>query len=498
MKKKLSLLFAIILVASSFFCFEFSAQATSKITTPETSLIFAKGCSNTLVMYLDGKRAGGGSLSFSSSNKSVASVDSNGKITAKKKGKANIIVKSKKNKKVTKTVNITVLDGKSFSITPSSAPLNGDFLNFSTYNSKTKNYYAIRSYLEYFEKHSGCTLSLKKGTYNVTNVLYIPSDSTVKLLDGVVINKTSSTGTSKLKASATLFALCAPSKANKKDAYKAYSGVHDVKILGYKTATVNMKNTLKDKISVSVVLCHNKNVTISGINFTNLKYGHFIEMDASKNVLIQNCKFSNQVHSLETSPSECINIDTPDSATNGFHQTWAKNDCYPDEDVKIINCSFNNVQRGLGTHQYSENKYHKNITIKDCSFKKCVYGGIYAMNWKNTFIENNTFNGIGKDTNGKSILSQSITSKSRVLFFAGCSNGLKVTGNSFSNCYQVGAVSSHTANGFKTIYNSISDNEFEEMVKNNHIDKNVTYPYVKAYVNWDGNNSKWAEYYIEG
>lgn len=498
MQKKLSLLFAIIVVASSFFCFEFSAQAASKITTPETSLSFAKGCSNTLVMYLDGKRAGGGSLTFSSGNKSVASVDSNGKITAKKKGKANIVVKSKKNKKNTKTVNITVLDGKSFSISSSSAPLNGNFLNFSTYNSKTKNYYAIRSYLEYFEKHSGCTLSLKKGTYNVTNVLYVPSNSTVKLLDGVVLNKTSSTGTSKLKASATLFALCAPSKASTKNAYSGYSGVHDVAIIGSGSATISMKNTLKNNISVAVVMCHNKNVTVSGIKFTDLKYGHFIEMDASKNVKVTGCRFNNQIHELESSPSECINIDTPDSNTNGFHQTWAKNDSYPNDTVSISNCSFYNVQRAIGTHQYSKNKYHKNITIENNTIKKCVYGGIYAMNWKGTAIKNNTFNGIGKDLNGKVTVSSSLLSKNRALLFAGCYNGLDVSGNTFSNCYQIGAVTSHQANGYPTIYNSITENEFNNMRLHNHCGKNVTYPYVKAYANWDGNDSRWAEYYIEG
>ena len=39
-------------------------------------------------------------------------------------------------------------------------------------------------------------------------------------------------------------------------------------------------------------MCHNKNITLDGITFKNMKYGHFIEMDASKNVTVNNCTFT--------------------------------------------------------------------------------------------------------------------------------------------------------------------------------------------------------------
>lgn len=497
MKKFVSLLLSVALITTVIFFAPASTYA-SAITTPATSLYFAKGCSNTLVMYLDGKRAGGGSLSFKSGNKSIATVDSNGKVSAKKRGTVTITVKSKRNSKVYKNIKITVVDGKSFSVTPNSAPLNGLFLNYGTYNSKTKNYYTIRSYLEYFEKHGGCSLTMKKGTYSVTNVLYVPSNSKIKLEDGVTLNKASSTGSNKLTASSTLFALCAPSKASIKNAYSGYSGVHDVTIIGSGSATISMKNAPKNKISVAVVMCHNKNVTISGIKFTNLKYGHFIELDASKNVKITGCRFNNQVHDTENSPSECINIDTPDSKTNGFHQSWAKNDSYPNDTVNISDCSFYNVQRAIGTHQYSKNKYHKNISIKNNMIKKCVYGGIYAMNWKDTTIKNNTFNGIGKDLNGKATVSSSLLSSNRALLFAGCYDGLNVSGNSFSNCYQIGAVTTHQSNGYPMIHNSITVDEFNKMSSRNHCGKNVNCPYIKLYNNWDGKGSNWAVYYVEG
>ena len=39
-------------------------------------------------------------------------------------------------------------------------------------------------------------------------------------------------------------------------------------------------------------MCHNKNINIDGITFKNMKYGHFIEMDASNNVVVNNCTFT--------------------------------------------------------------------------------------------------------------------------------------------------------------------------------------------------------------
>ena len=62
---------------------------------------------------------------------------------------------------------------------------------------------------------------------------------------------------------------------------------------------------------------HNKNITLDGITFKNMKYGHFIEMDASKNVTVNNCTFTGYKASKRHT-SEAINLDTPDKKTKGF------------------------------------------------------------------------------------------------------------------------------------------------------------------------------------
>ena len=70
-------------------------------------------------------------------------------------------------------------------------------------------------------------------------------------------------------------------------------------------------------------MCHNKNITLDGITFKNMKYGHFIEMDASKNVTVNNCTFTGYKASKRHT-SEAVNLDTPDKKTKGFTHDWSK------------------------------------------------------------------------------------------------------------------------------------------------------------------------------
>lgn len=474
-------------------------KATFRITvksntlkTPAKSLNFAKGCSNTLVIYNGSTRVYGGDVTFYSSNKNVATVSASGKVTAKSKGSTIIKVTSKKASGMYINIKINVLDSTCFTISNTSYPLNGAYLSSSAYNSTTKTYYTIRSYLEYFENHPNCTLQLKSGKYNICNVLYIPSYTTIKLLDGVTLKKIYDTKTSKLTASATMIAFCEPSKASASGAYSEYNGVHNSKLLGYGNAKLDMSGQPDTKLCCTIVMCHNKNILVNGIDFTNLSYGHFIELDASYNVKIKNCSFSNQFHTNKKSSSECINLDTPDKNTGGFTQAWTSYDCTPNKYITVADCDFTNVQRGVGTHQYSQDMYHTNITVDNCRFTNCMYGGIYMMNWKELIITGNVFNGVGKDSKGN-VINPDYISSDRAFLMAGCS-GVNISENTFSNCYQVGAISNHQANGYDMIFNTLTTEELDLMSTKNYCGENVDNMCIKAYQNWDGNNAPYTVY----
>ena len=126
-----------------------------------TNVNYIVGSSGKIRTVYNGKVLGYGAPKYKTSNKKIATV-SNGTITAKKKGTAKITVKYKgKKKKI--TVNVYGKGTNNFYISKSSLPINGAALNYSTYNSKSRDTYVFRGYMEYFEKVGGGTLNITSG-----------------------------------------------------------------------------------------------------------------------------------------------------------------------------------------------------------------------------------------------------------------------------------------------------------------------------------------------
>lgn len=443
----------------------------------ETKVTYAKGSKATIVAYTNnGARAASYNTKFSSSNKAVATVDKNGVVKAVKNGKATIKMTgtSKQNKGMTFSIDVTVVSPTNLKVTPTSNPLNSKYLDFSTYNKTSKNYYVLRSYLDYCETHPGTTVTLGAGTYQLCTALYIPSNTTLVFDKGTVLKKIKETGIKTLDNSGSMFMFCAASKSKVNGAYSGYNGVHDVTIIG-NGATLDMAGAPTDKTGLGFVFCHNNNINISGINFQNIKKGHFMEMDASNNVTIDSCTFTNQNPGDKSSVSECINLDTPDKKTGGFTQPWTSYDCTPNSNVTITNCTFKNVQRGVGTHQYSGGKYHENVTINNCKFTNCVSGAVSMINWKGITFTNNTINGAGRNTSGKMI---GTDDKVRAIVVAGCSNAV-ISNNVFKNCYEAlrftPKMNVANLSSYPATYNDITDAEYASYATNNKYDYSTGY-----------------------
>ncbi|MGY0691358.1 S-layer homology domain-containing protein [Virgibacillus sp. FSP13] len=282
-----------------------------------------------------------------------------------------------------------------YTISPSDNTYHNNMMNYSTYTNKTKHYYLIRSYLEQLEKTGGGTLVLTKGTYTVTNALYVPSNVTIKLQDGVKIVKGTETGTSKMNAAKSLFQLIRPSQSQKKGVYGGYRGDKNIKIIGSGTATIDLNYVKK---AIAVVAGHNQNITIQNIHFKNSNSSHFIEIDATKNAVIKNNKFTGSKPSKGLN-AEAINIDTPDALTKGFNSIWSNMDKTPNDNMKIVNNTFYNLDRAIGTHQYSGGKYHNKIVIRNNKIEKTRSDAIRVMNWSNSVIEGNTFKDVAPGPN---------------------------------------------------------------------------------------------------
>lgn len=111
--------------------------------------------------------------------------------------------------------------------------------------------------------------------------------------DGVSIVKGQKTGTSKFKASKSIFQLIKPSKANKSGVYGKYNGEKNISFIGEGKVTIDMNY---EKDSIALIMGHNQNVKVENIQFKNMYSGHFIELDASKNVVIRKIRLQIPKH----------------------------------------------------------------------------------------------------------------------------------------------------------------------------------------------------------
>lgn len=277
------------------------------------------------------------------------------------------------------------VSAKTYTISPKSKPVN----NYST-NKDNYAYVLIRSYMQKFEKEGGGTLVLKKGTYTISNTIFVPSNVTIKFNDGVKLVKGKKTGTSQYGPSSSMFQFIRNSRYKKSNVYGKYNGEKNIKLIGTGKVTLDMKNyNVGSTAAIAIIMANNKNVTIEGIEFKNIKYGHFIEMDACNNVTIKNCTFKgmkdNSYHN-----KEAINLDTNDKVTGGFSQKWSKADKTPNKNITITECKFKNLVRAVGTHRYSDKKYHTNIKFANNKVTN-VMTPLGILNWKNVTVTGNSF-----------------------------------------------------------------------------------------------------------
>jgi hypothetical protein len=343
---------------------------------------------------------------------------------------------------------------KAFTITPDSQPFQNNFTNYSTYNKETKQYYVLRSYLEQLEKVGGGTLTINAGTYEISNALYVASNITIYLKDGVIIRKSAETGTNLMESASSLFQLVAPSRASIVGGYSAYQGESNIKLIGEGSATIDMNYVSG---AIGIILAHNREITIQGIAFTNMQSGHFIELDASKNVLIEKNTFTGHKPS-ETGIKEAINLDTPDISTGGIHVGWTSYDLTPNLEVTIRDNHFSDLERAIGTHKYSGGRYHENIKILNNIIEDTDSDAIRILNWKTPTIQGNTIRNVNNGSGTE-----------RAILASGVIHPI-IQNNTFINTARPIQLMPWKNNGpgsdYDITYNEVDSKELELMLKN--------------------------------
>ena len=368
-----------------------------------------------------------------------------------------------------------------FTIRPDTEPFQNTFKNYSTYNDKTKHYYVLRSYLEQLERLGGGTLILSAGTYDITNTLYVASNITVYLKNGAILRKASDTGIVSMKSSSSLFQAVAPTKSRINGVYTAFNGERNIRFLGEGTATIDMNYV---NGSIGIVFIHNSDILVSGISFRNMQSGHFIELDASNKVVIEKNSFIDYKPS-ESGIKEAINLDTPDRSTGGIHADWTTYDQTPNLEVIIRNNYFSNLERAIGTHKYSEGKYHENVQIINNTIENTKSDAIRILNWRTPIITGNTIMNVNNG-NGTE----------RAILASGLIHPV-IRDNTFRKVARPVQLmpwkNSGAGSEYNITYNDITLSEIELMLKNKL--EQVGEPFIRVNQAYNVYNSNTLKYY---
>ena len=306
---------------------------------------------------------------------------------------------------------------------PETRPYRERYTDEDTYRGNTKGYYQLRSYMEQLEYCGGGTLTLKKGTYYISNAVCIPSNVKIVFEDGVVIKKTKAIYQTELDNHKVIFIFVPPSKAKKKESVSG--GTHDVTMTGIGNVVIDCNNKLPGR---GMDMGHCRNIVIENLTFHNQYGSHYIELNSSQNVIVRNCNFWKFRDYKGDTYKEAINIDGTDYAVNGFNHVWSKHDKTVCQNIEITNCKFTDLGTAIGSHTYVANQgqqcYHTNIRITDNVFFGSTNCAIRALNWRNVLIADNSFRDIGIQNGAKNFS----------IFMGGVIDAT-VTRNAFANVY---------------------------------------------------------------
>ena len=161
-----------------------------------------------------------------------------------------------------------------------------------------------------------------------------------------------------------------------------YNGFKNITIHGGK---IDGQGSQRRYTSALLRFAHASNVTIENMTLTNTYNSHNIEFAASQNVTINKCVFSDY-HGKSDTNNEAIQIET---LHKKHFTSYGKYDETPNKNISITNCTFKNVQRGVGTHAAIAGNYHNKIKIENNTFTNIPGYAIIATNYINSTIKNN-------------------------------------------------------------------------------------------------------------
>ncbi len=185
-----------------------------------------------------------------------------------------------------------------------------------------------------------------------------------------------------------------------------YNGYNNIVLTN---ATLNAN---KNGTGSLIRFAHAENVQITNITFTNSKkVNHLLTFAACNNINVDNCTFSDMdVTGINNFNCEAIQIDV---MKEEYFDKYPEYDGTPTKNVSVTNCTFKNLQRGLGSHTGIAGHYYENMKFNNNYFENITGYAIRATTYRNSTINNNVIKNCGSG-----ILMGSVTAEDLGNFYA--------------------------------------------------------------------------------
>ncbi|MDO5292786.1 MAG: right-handed parallel beta-helix repeat-containing protein [bacterium] len=227
-------------------------------------------------------------------------------------------------------------------------------------------------------------VTLKEGTYELTDDLVIYSDTILVARDCKIIKKHQK----------------GPMVRNYLyDREKGQNYAANIKIIG--GLWDGGAGITEKKSDETFRFIHAKNVEVRDLTIKNIMAGHLLTLAGVDHAIVDRCTFSS--YCVYGTTKEALHLDLVHSRHMvPVVESSKKQICYDDAPCKNIivsNCKFYNVPAGVGSHSAVRGMYNENIVIKDNMFTNIEAAAIRCYNYKNVTITGNVIEraGIGME-----------------------------------------------------------------------------------------------------
>jgi polygalacturonase len=147
--------------------------------------------------------------------------------------------------------------------------------------------------------------------------------------------------------------------------------------------------------SGAIAFAHAENLTVRDLTVKDVPGWHAIEINSSKTVRIEGCRFAGFVDTGDRAFSEAIQIDADTSAA--AFPWFGPHDGTVCDGVTVAGCWFGASgtpgtqpwPRGVGSHNTSEPNRHKNVKVLACVFDHLADAAVQTYYWDGAVIGDN-------------------------------------------------------------------------------------------------------------